>query len=499
MGRKSVPIWMWLGSGAALVLVAVVAVLMMGGGDDPGGQDTAQAQRPQPREPQGPPLNTQPLMPSLTRLDDASRPTSQRPGAAPVVVESPEDIYKLAKSSVVKIDVFSDNWNPRSGLGSGFIIDTQQRLIVTNYHVICEAAKADILFDDGTRFGIEGYVLVEPRSDLAILKANGLPPYAQALELAPSADPNPGSQVYAIGHPHDYKLTMRSGLISSVADTTELPEDAQFFLESEGTDRSDNRWIQHEAEIYGGNSGGPLLNKHGQVLGVNTWKDESINGYFALHSKILSQLLKRPTGSVEPLVRYQKRETRTANRVVRQFDMNVLRGLFNRLELSEWMPESEEDYEAFSMLAVALTVMGAANFDSDDPRGQAWQAQLDEFFKKLDAVEWTGNVERWESLNRWTHEVFDEPTTGQGFFVVAQLSRVSKRRDGLAMGATARIAGTQRFFEIQLLEPTSDVEENGIYLVPGVIAAHGRGRPNSPLVVAAKLIPARGHPPDWQP
>ena len=172
MRSQKVPMWIWLGGAASLVLVGVVAVLMMGGGDTTVAQDEAKPQRPQPRAPQGPPLNSKPLMPSLTRLDEAATPASPRPSQVPVAVESPEDIFKLAKHSVVKIDVFSDNWNPRSGLGSGFIIDTDQRLIVTNYHVICEAAKADILFDDGTRFGIEGYVLVEPRSDIAILKAN---------------------------------------------------------------------------------------------------------------------------------------------------------------------------------------------------------------------------------------------------------------------------------------------------------------------------------------
>lgn len=494
MRSQKVPMWIWLGGAASLVLVGVVAVLMMGGGDTTVAQDEAKPQRPQPRAPQGPPLNSKPLMPSLTRLDEAATPASPRPSQVPVAVESPEDIFKLAKHSVVKIDVFSDNWNPRSGLGSGFIIDTDQRLIVTNYHVICEAAKADILFDDGTRFGIEGYVLVEPRSDIAILKANGLPPYAQALPLAADDDPNPGSQVYAIGHPHDYKLTMRSGLISSVANTDELPEDAQDFLESEGTDRSDNRWIQHEAEIYGGNSGGPLLNKYGQVLGINTWKDESINGHFALHCKILSQLLKRPISGVEPLERYQRRETNAANRVARLFDMNVLRGLFNRLELNQWLPEDDEDYEAFGMVAVALTVMSAADFNPDDPRGQAWQAQLDEFFGKLEAVEWIADEERLKRLNGWTQEMFNDPTTGQGVFVVAQLKAITRTLRGEIVGITGRIAGTQRLFEIRLLQPDTQLIGGAIYLVPGVIAGHNPARQNLPVVVTAKLIPVSSPP-----
>lgn len=484
---KALPMLMWAAGGAALLLVFVVMGLMVSSGSSPEPQQVAEVEQPAVPQPQPSPRPESQRTTSLTQLEPTTtsaapeaaadptppvtppatppQPSTSSAKAVPPVIETPEDIYKLAQKSVVKIDIFSDSNNPRIGLGSGFIIDTEQRLIVTNYHVVSDAAKADIVFDDGTRFGIEGYVLVEPASDLAVLKANGLPPYAQALQLAAEGDPNPGSQVFSIGHPNDYKLTMRSGLISSVANTTELPEDAQMFLRGEGTSRKDNRWIQHEAEIFGGNSGGPLLNKHGLVLGINTWKDESINGHFALHCKSLWQMLKRPMDRVEPLVKYQQTGKEPIDKLARMFDMNALRSLFTRLELNNWTPQSEEDFEGYSILALAVTVMAMADFDADDPRTRAWLTQLNEFFTKLRRVKWLEDADRMEKLNGFAQEVLKDATNGQG---VLMIMKVQTGAIGPGYQLMHGHVGDRRVV-VRLIDPTVQVQGMGYFLVPGVI------------------------------
>jgi len=485
-GEKSLPIVMWGAGGAAVLLVVATLMFMVGRGSSPNPQPVALANgkpatTPEPRRSESPRTTshtpreptsqpTDPAMmagveqPAITPPSPAS-PSGSSTRPSPPRIESPEDIYKLAKCSVVKIDVFSDTFNPRTGLGSGFIIDTERRFIATNYHVVSDAAKADIVFDDGTRFDIEGYVLVEPEMDLAVLKAKGLPPYAQALQLASDLDPNPGSQVYSIGHPKDYKLTMRSGLISSVANTEELPEDAQLFLKAEGTTRKDNRWIQHEAEIFGGNSGGPLLNQHGLVLGINTWKDESINGHFALHSKALAQLLKRPIERVEPLTKYRQRETTPIDKLARLFDMETIRSLFTRLELNNWSPQSREDYEGYSILAVALTMMSMAEFDAEDPRTQAWLAQLKEFYAKLKKENWHQNSDRSKKLNTYAQGVLEEATTGHGVLMVMRVGQTVVGPGVYMMHG--HVDG--RRVMVRLLNLEQRLPPTGYFLVPGVI------------------------------
>ena len=94
---------------------------------------------------------------------------------------SSEDIIAYIEHGIVKIDVY-DEFNNRQGLGSGFVID-KSGLVATNYHVLADAVKADVLFSDGVRYGIEGYVALRPESDLAIVKLNGTPVNMRSLDL----------------------------------------------------------------------------------------------------------------------------------------------------------------------------------------------------------------------------------------------------------------------------------------------------------------------------
>jgi|GEM_PF-1740143 len=484
---QSIPIVMWCAGGAAVLLVVATLMFMVGRGSSPDPQIAQADAQPAASQDVRPP--EPPSAPGLTQLqqtttsagtagtgepasesspDEPVQPTASGPISSPQRIESAEDIYKLAKCSVVKIDVFNDTLTPRSAIGSGFIIDTEQRLIVTNYHVVCTAAKADIVFDDGTRFGIEGYVLVEPEMDLAVLKANGLPPYAQALKLGSDADPNPGSEVYSIGHPKDYKLTMRSGLIASVANTTELPEDAQMFLKAEGTSHKDNRWIQHEAEIFGGNSGGPLLNKHGVVLGINTWKDESINGHFALHCKALTQLLNRPMDRVAPLTRYQRGETTDAERLARTLDWDSVRKRLARMEDNNWMPENDEDCEALGTLAMALTVIGMGDFSPNDPNPitGGFIREVYGFRNKMGFDRnWFKTSERIDKINGYAEKALENPTTGQGLMLVLEI----KRSIHLPVGGLVRGYIGKRPVIVKILDPRAQPTPGRTWLVPCVV------------------------------
>ena len=130
-------------------------------------------------------FNTAPFNPHPQKeiVDDA------KPAAAAPL----EDVVEYVKHGIVKIET-SDSFNNRRGLGSGFVIDPSG-LVATNYHVVSDAAKADVVFNDGTRFGVEGYVAVDRSSDLAIIKLNGVPVDVKSLELNYADGPRCGPGV----------------------------------------------------------------------------------------------------------------------------------------------------------------------------------------------------------------------------------------------------------------------------------------------------------------
>jgi len=146
----------------------------------------------------------------------------------------------------------------RQGEGSGFVWDTDGH-IVTNYHVVEGAEKVEVAFLDGTTVLAE-VVGTDPDSDLAALKVD-LP--ADRLYPVTPGDSDAlfvGQRTIAIGNPYGQEWTLTTGVVSALGRT--LPS---------GTSRfSIPEMIQTDAAINPGNSGGPLLDREGQVIGVNT-------------------------------------------------------------------------------------------------------------------------------------------------------------------------------------------------------------------------------------
>ncbi|MBL9122972.1 MAG: trypsin-like peptidase domain-containing protein, partial [Planctomycetaceae bacterium] len=163
--KKPRPQWVWFAmAGALLAGVSALFGYQMWSG---GSQQTAQRRLdPEARRiAQGNAPRTAGFVPKPAEKLDLKKPG---PGA------STEDIIAYVEHGIVKIDVY-DEYNNRHGLGSGFVID-DSGLIATNYHVIDDAVKAEVQFNDGIRYGVEGYVALRPESDLAVLKLNGTPP-----------------------------------------------------------------------------------------------------------------------------------------------------------------------------------------------------------------------------------------------------------------------------------------------------------------------------------
>jgi S1-C subfamily serine protease len=143
---------------------------------------------------------------------------------------------------------------PQEGQGSGFIIDKDGH-VLTNYHVIADARQVEVTLHNRKKY--RATVVGTDRShDLAVIqiKGTGLTP----MVLGDSRNLQVGQKVYAIGNPFGLAGTMTRGIISSIRPVQE-PDGMQI-----------DEAIQTDAAINPGNSGGPLLNWHGEVIGINT-------------------------------------------------------------------------------------------------------------------------------------------------------------------------------------------------------------------------------------
>ena len=140
-----------------------------------------------------------------------------------------------------------------NSLGSGFIIDTSG-VVVTNNHVIADADEINVILNDGTKIKAE-LVGVDKKTDLAVLKFKPTKPLV-AVKFGDSDKLRLGDWVVAIGNPFSLGGTVTAGIVSAKnRDISSGPYDS---------------YIQTDAAINRGNSGGPLFNLEGDVIGVNT-------------------------------------------------------------------------------------------------------------------------------------------------------------------------------------------------------------------------------------
>ena len=167
-------------------------------------------------------------------------------------------IYNLTKNSVVLIKVTSITPFGRSvAEGTGFVYDKEGH-IITNNHVVESGGKITVRFIDGTTVNAR-LVGRDPYSDLAVLKIGELPSGVNPLKLGDSSKLRVGDTVVAIGNPYGLSGTMTLGIVSQLGRFLRAP--GGYLIVDV---------IQTDAAVNPGNSGGPLLNLKGEVVGVNT-------------------------------------------------------------------------------------------------------------------------------------------------------------------------------------------------------------------------------------
>ena len=146
---------------------------------------------------------------------------------------------------------------PTEGAGSGFVIDPRG-YILTNYHVVEEAQSIEVVLGDQSRY--TGKVLgADQRNDVALVKIDPKGKTLVALPLGDSSTLQVGQKVLAIGNPFGFQSTLTTGVVSALGRTVQTSQ-TTFIDEA----------IQTDAAINQGNSGGPLINSHGEVIGINS-------------------------------------------------------------------------------------------------------------------------------------------------------------------------------------------------------------------------------------
>jgi len=203
------------------------------------------------------------------------------------------EIYRRAYRGVVQITVRSTQTAPApwggdsqtsEAQGSGFVVSGDGR-IVTNEHVVEGASSITVKLWNGKTYTAR-VVESDPSLDLAVLKVDAPDSALQPLTLADSRDVQVGDAVVAIGSPFGLSETVTSGIVSAVHRQITATNGATI-----------TNAIQTDAAINHGNSGGPLLNAEGRVIGVNSQIESDSGGNdgvgFAVSSNSVEQLLSR--------------------------------------------------------------------------------------------------------------------------------------------------------------------------------------------------------------
>ncbi len=174
------------------------------------------------------------------------------------------------------------------GQGSGVII-SPDGYIVTNNHVIDGATDIRVTLTD-RRILPAKLIGADPLTDLAVIKvdASNLP----SVPLGDSVKLHPGQTVLAFGNPLGFQFTVTRGIVSALNRPNPF-----------ANRRSPGKFIQTDAAINPGNSGGPLVNAHGEVVGINTFLVSETGGFSGMGFAIPTQIV-RPT--VESLIKYGK-------------------------------------------------------------------------------------------------------------------------------------------------------------------------------------------------
>jgi S1-C subfamily serine protease len=168
---------------------------------------------------------------------------------------------ELVRQSVVRVNGFGPDKKGKEierGLGSGVVI-VDKGIILTNLHVVAGSQRVTVTFHDGMESEVD-LVSMHPENDLAVIKARKIPDDLPAATLGSSQSLRPGDEVVAVGFPFGIGPSVSGGVVSGLNRDFRTPDGKKILT----------GLIQFDAAANPGNSGGPLVNMDGEVVGVVT-------------------------------------------------------------------------------------------------------------------------------------------------------------------------------------------------------------------------------------
>ncbi len=171
-----------------------------------------------------------------------------------------EQVYQAVLPALVLVEAqspaASNNGKPDESLGSGVVVDDAGD-ILTSLHVVASADTIQVTFADGTQSNAE-VAIRQPVNDIAVLRADNPPAQIVPATLGNPNSLRPGDEAYAVGNPFGLYGSMSAGVVSGLGRS----------FQPVGSDQELKNLIQIDAAVNPGNSGGPLLNRYGQVVGI---------------------------------------------------------------------------------------------------------------------------------------------------------------------------------------------------------------------------------------
>jgi len=199
---------------------------------------------------------------AVSSTTNSSSDTSRSEAALSSEALSAADIYQNVSPSVVEITSTLQSGGPfgqqAQGTGTGVVLDSDGR-ILTNNHVIDGAQNIQVRFSDGSTSSAK-VLGTDPANDLAVIQATDSGLQLHPAQLGDSDALRVGDPVLAIGNPFNLESTLTQGIVSATGRT----------YSTGANTRPIRNMIQTDAAVNPGNSGGPLLNSQGQVIGINT-------------------------------------------------------------------------------------------------------------------------------------------------------------------------------------------------------------------------------------
>jgi len=433
----------------------------------PPAQDPSQAVEP-PVEPGGAtpqPGGPQPIVPEAAQPEGVTPPAAEPPPESPTGTPTPPATefagsLEEAEAAMVKFEL-PLGIGDLAQHGAGFLVDARG-WIATNHHIAASiTTDARVKTPDGRLLAIEGVVARLPERDLALVKIADPPDDLTLLDVGFDGTPARGEQVYAFGHPYQAEFSLSSGIVSRVLTSQELVDASRQHLVTKIGAPLDMVWIQHDAKISPGNSGGPLLDKQGRVLGVNTFVNVPAEFGYASHVRYLREMMAAATGPIEPPPPPQEF-------VCTVVSSERIRALFAAANGFAWKPTTTEQYEQVAELAKQMTLAKHALLEANSRPGAPWTlvqnaAQVaDQAFAAMRQADW--GVAQFTAFNAFSPAQSEQAWQG---VVLDGVVWAPTRQQGVVVMA---IHGTQKPLLVQLAG-AAKLPQGSRWLVLGLVTS----------------------------